>query len=492
MGFHKLDFLSSAPRGFIFQRNSNKTNLGGVLSLIYLIIILIIAAYYLVFYFLEDNYRIEYLYYEEILSQEQNLEKKRNPKYNPTFTFNISLYEGSLRNNKPVEDRFIIKDWSKNNHPTVDKFGSYKKNITEVDWIIFYDCLDEDNCQIDTNKTKEEFITLRLDFAGYKFDHQNKDSPFHILDKGGYTYIPQYSLYNPTSLGDIWSVVKYKEEKGFFSIFDVFRNKDEDDDKYIGAIIKSFETNEFSDDFNSKNIFYYEPVDNNTIHCYKLVGEFYFLIDFNHYEEYKRTPKSFWDAIANICSLCITVLNGISFVFMNYYSNNFDNYKIMENILFNAKTQNEKKEKDKKEIELSDDFNKTDNLIDNNNEEKDIIITNEEKEKPDNDNNIELIKDNKDIDEKDNSDNLPKFRFIDFLLNNFYCDKTCKQNRQKIIAKCNEIISKYYSIEKILYNQIKIENLLKDYKWNDSRLSKLGNNELIIQLKNLIAFNYGS
>ena len=44
--------------------------------------------------------------------------------------------------------------------------------------MIFYDCLDEDDntCKIDTNKTKEEFITLRSDFAGYIFDHQNKDS----------------------------------------------------------------------------------------------------------------------------------------------------------------------------------------------------------------------------------------------------------------------------------------------------------------------------
>ena len=63
----------------------------------------------------------------------------------------------------------------------------------------------------------------------------------------------------------------------------------------------------------------------------------------------------------------------------------------------------------------------------------------------------------------------------------------CNNNKQKIISKCNEIINKYYSIDTILYNQIKMENLLKDYKWNNPDLSNTNNNELIIQLNNLIS-----
>ena len=82
---------------------------------------------------------------------------------------------------------------------------------------------------------------------------------------------------------------------------------------------------------------------------------------------------------------------------------------------------------------------------------------------------------------------LPKFRFIDFLFNNFYSNKTCKNIRQKIIAKYNDLITKYYSIETIVFNQIKMENLLKDYKWNNPDLADINNNELIIQLNNLIS-----
>ena len=58
---------------------------------------------------------------------------------------------------------------------------------------------------------------------------------------------------------------------------------------------------------------------------------------------------------------------------------------------------------------------------------------------------------------------------------------------QQIISKCNEIISKYYSIEYIIYNLIKLENLFRDYRWNNPALNNYENNELIIELKNLIS-----
>jgi hypothetical protein len=83
---------------------------------------------------------------------------------------------------------------------------------------------------------------------------------------------------------------------------------------------------------------------------------------------------------------------------------------------------------------------------------------------------------------------LPKLKFYEYIFNNVY-SKCCKMNNQKIISKCNEIISKYYSIEHILYNQLKLENLFKDYKWNDPALNNFENNELIIDLKNLISLN---
>ena len=77
---------------------------------------------------------------------------------------------------------------------------------------------------------------------------------------------------------------------------------------------------------------------------------------------------------------------------------------------------------------------------------------------------------------------------FDFLFSGIYNGKCCcKLNIKKLIEKSNEIISKYYSIENIIYNQIKFENMLKDYRWNNQELNNFDNNDLIIQFKNLIS-----
>ena len=47
-------------------------------------------------------------------------------------------------------------------------------------------------------------------------------------------------------------------------------------------------------------------------------------------------------------------------------------------------------------------------------------------------------------------------------------------------------MSNYLSVESILYNQIMLENLLKDYNWNNRELNNIDNNEFIIKLKKMI------
>ena len=76
--------------------------------------------------------------------------------------------------------------------------------------------------------------------------------------------------------------------------------------------------------------------------------------------------------------------------------------------------------------------------------------------------------------------------FFHYFLNNIYCGICRKNQKQELINMCNKIVLKYTSIDNILLNQIKLENLLKDYKWNEHSLNNIKNNELIIQLKNNI------
>ncbi len=79
---------------------------------------------------------------------------------------------------------------------------------------------------------------------------------------------------------------------------------------------------------------------------------------------------------------------------------------------------------------------------------------------------------------------------MQFFLNNIYCKswKKCAkyEKQQEILEICNDINKKYLSIDSILYNQIMIENLFRDYHWNNSSLNNVKNNELILKLKTLI------
>ena len=63
----------------------------------------------------------------------------------------------------------------------------------------------------------------------------------------------------------------------------------------------------------------------------------------------------------------------------------------------------------------------------------------------------------------------------------------CKRNKtQECISTCMEITKRYNSIENIIYNQLMIENLLKDYKWNNPLLRSIKNVELIKKLNMIL------
>ena len=54
-----IDFLSSSPSFSIFQKKANKIKFGGVLFLIYIIIMLFICLIYILDYILNEKYEIE-------------------------------------------------------------------------------------------------------------------------------------------------------------------------------------------------------------------------------------------------------------------------------------------------------------------------------------------------------------------------------------------------------------------------------------------------
>ena len=486
MGLNGIDFLSSEPKAFIFGRNSNKTNLGGVLSLIYLIIFVLITISYLFYYFIQDDYAIQYLYYENLLSPLENEKMIESDKYNPKFDFDINVYQGYNSAKIINESRVKIIDIYNYNIKYIPLSGKVRKKITEIDWFIAYDCLGEniETCQnsIDGKELSLSGLEIEMNFEGFKFDHQNESSAFHKQDNGDfYTHRYKFNFLNPQERTTTWSLVKYREDKGILSIFGN-KKENKDEDYEIGITTKSFEWNSMMEYNEKYYIIYYSYEDKFFI----IAGRLSFQINYNHYDQFQRTKKSIFNTIAKICSLCISIFNGFTFVFVKFYSNNFDNYKIIEKILFNSDKRKTNKKPDTI-INSKNAFSKSYYLNNIDNIDKQNLIINDENscklDDNEDDDNLDIYKDSF---EKSKTKKLPTLRFIDFFCNNIYGRKCCNLNRQEIISKCNEIISKYYSIENILYNQMILENLLKDYKWNNPEVNDINNNELIIQLKNLI------
>jgi len=479
MGLKRLDLLSNSPKNFIFQNNSNKTNFGGSLTLIFLLSVLIIFAYYLILFITEDNYSIQYTFNEKYIDNKEKYKREDDDRYNPYFYFSFDL-DGYGINGKLSEDIVLANDTLDNDDdPDVLKIIPRNtilyKRVTDIDLIVLLKCNETNkNCTIPFDR-----LVLCPKFNGFILEHQNSESPLHKM-KGG--YLQEDIIFFPNDPGNItykWRNIKYNPEAGLAKLWNNLRGIDDEKQKYIGLRPIDYKFTSFKSWIeNNEEMGTIES--NGTI--YKVLSFFKFEIDFDHYDEYTRTKKSFLDVLSNVFSLSLGVFNALSTFLTIFYSSNFDNYKIIEKILFGIKP--EKKEKSEKISIINSQKNMTP-LLDIGEKENEIKAKNDIEEENynfGNENNFNETEQeyihNKRV--------LPKFRFVDFILNNFYCNKKCKNNRQEIISKCNKLISQYYSIDNILYNQIKFENLLIDYKWNNPDLNKLDNNELIVQLKNLI------
>ena len=158
------------------------------------------------------------------------------------------------------------------------------------------------------------------------------------------------------------------------------------------------------------------------------------------------------------------------------------NYKIIEKIISRGAYTNTKdikdiredspKDRPKEQIELKDQIETDikDNLIEVKEDTDDKKMLDDDKEKEDNLKPLFRI---------------PKFHFYDFLYNNVYFDCCKPSTTQGVISACNDLISKYYSIDAVIYNQLRLENLFRDYKWNNPQLNSIGNNDIMAQIKAL-------
>ena len=392
----KLDFLSNPPKTFIFQKSSNKTTFGGILTIIYFLVILIIAFIYIYNYVVNDKYIISFINYKEQVTADNITKLEADPDYNPTLNFSFDLLD---MNGEPLSKNFLLMD--RNTVSLIERNKKYQYKVSDVDIAVIYKCLDV-NCSLQPEdkeiyesqlyyffRTRKEFFLLNFQDKEkpLMINHDIHEATHYVINPGILQFLNEY-----------WQIIKIKEEKGILDNF--FENKRD----LIGGRFYSHDYTTINRDNEG------EIIDFNFSGIYKPLFLYSTHNTYNNYAEYSRKKVSVFSLIANICSLALTIFNGLRLGFNFLYSEKFSNYKVIDNILTSKR-----KPKQKKIIENK--FDKSFPLL-SINEMKDVEI--EEKEEEEKTEKINQI-----IEKEEDVDSLPKYHIFSFIGNFFYC-KCCK------------------------------------------------------------------
>ena len=556
-----LDFFNTPPQYSIFQKEKNQTQFGGVLFLIYIIVMIFICFIYIVDYAINEKYEIEYLIIDSLYDNRDALNKMAlnfDQTVNQVAQFRIRV---EINYQKYVDDEKInITQFAE------DLFLDHKNNLYKGTFCDNYECstrLGETSfVNFDINKTIYDdfpinlklkchdkncsnyepsfFKSLTVMTKNFEIVH-NSSNPIKITNCFD-NYEHNDSCINIYKTNDIikhtileittrLSTIVYEEKKGISRVLDYITNKKnarnisfiepkesehqnvnrtEDDYDFGGkpwsnADVEEEEQNyeyeyeyEYESDYltnknnlstNFKNYYEEEEEENPSIDDLKpIIVATINTEPISKYQKYRRSEIGFLDVLANIGAL-FSSLKAVLTIFFSFYSKNFDNYKIVEKII-------KQELYDRRQIKL-------DNINNNVGDFSKINIETKSKkmplmsdfEKEDNNSNdiIESINDLiEEVQEEDENKGeikskriLPKLSFFDFFLNNIYISK-CKSKKQDMLNICNNIVLKYISIDAILSNHLRLENLFKDYVWNNPELNNILKNENIIELLKLI------
>ena len=486
-----LDFISKSPNFYIFKEGANKTHLGGFLFLVYILIIVLLAVVYFYDYFSNDKYKFTYSldqknssFFEEN-EQIQSVIKtdlnfivtlgKDEPNYPMINNNNFIVVDINKINEKLRRDHKSILNSSEDSNDDeciIKQDKIFKDSVKNLALGVLYRC-DKDNCTIRPNdRIYSKSYYLQFEYQGFKIEHQDPKKPIQRLTGDWYEYELLQFLENTNIIYLNWEIIEYREEKGIFG-----KTLDKTlgfNNTYYGGYYKSKDV--FTDDGHIKNFtqrFWNDIRDLNGNRFIMLLYLESKLAD-NHYEIYTRKAASVLDLLASIASLSSTALNLMGLVYGILYHQNYDNYKIIENILAKKMKVNinnkppDEDDSEKVKIELKSDLIEKETIENDKNDKTEPDVDNVEEQGE----NI-----------KSTYLNLTIPKFFHFLFHMFYC-KCCRRSSDHIlINSCNNIVAKYLTIENVIYNQMKFECLWKDYKWNNSQYKIKYKEDLILDLK---------
>ena len=333
---------------------------------------------------------------------------------------------------------------------------------------VLYRC-DGITCEIrEKDKLKMGSYHLQFLYRGYSLDHQNPDKPIQLLPENSYLY-EDFGFVDNTIVNVSWKAIQYEEKRGvFLSIYDKIIGNNS---TFYGMCMDTFKHYTNVDHVRNLTNNHWKIKDQNGNHFILLLYLENFLDD--NCDKYTRKAKSFFDTLSNIFALGSTILHFFSLSLSVLFSTNFDNYKIIENILKNNYRININKTKEGKDIskiELKTDL--IGNLTDESEEQNINSGDDKNKEGEDNEKNIS----SQDID-------IPELKFYDFLFHKLYFKCFGPSSKHSLLNAWNDIVSTNITIEKLIYNQIKFDYLWKDYKWNNPQNEINERDDFILKLK---------
>ena len=208
----RFDFLSRSPHAMIFGFNANKTNLGGVFTSIYLLLVLLITIAYLYDYSTNSKYSVIYSYEHQYIHGLDNGQKGyEDSNLNPKISFNIDI---GYNVNK--SHFFLLFD----SDPTMYPIGqNIETKVYDLTFSLLYFCAGlENNICVRHEEEENNYgwnkFELVFNYTGSKINHQNEESP---IEKENICEIYDFVINDKILIYELkWKNIKYNEEKGFF------------------------------------------------------------------------------------------------------------------------------------------------------------------------------------------------------------------------------------------------------------------------------------
>ena len=468
---NSLDFLSEPPNLFIFKKKTNKTFVGGILFLIYILVMILISLVYILDYAFNEKYNYEALtFYNHIDNSTEKENMDKDDELNPYLNFSINLnydnigfFDNSNKENiTPIEMEKTYDDVRKK------YIYNFRKKVSDINILIYFLCGEDKNCELIKDAKTNNCGSVSINYPYHYIDHK-KDPP---VNESTFWTLTKPILKSNDKVHFIastyeWEVIKYKDQK---SLFDIFTKRKSE---YIFGKVNNSETISHEYELDNPRVFRYLNGTGYVITLFSIR----FINRHDEYIYYKRTKISFLNVIASIGALFSTVKFFFSLAF-SFYSKNFDNYKILENILTPPKKPIKPIVELSTNIKLPEIINLEKDKNDNTDKNKKEPFIDKASE------GNKDVNDNKQDDLKINTVVLKELCCCEYLFNNFYCKCCKKYNNQELINNAKDIIFQYLSVERLLYNQILLENFIKDYKWNNHALNNIQKNDMIIKLKN--------